>query len=106
MKDLFSALGEAGVVDFFPAPPPPTGSGVFLLKDGENLGMRLFFSDELGVADLARGEGALLLPGGTRSGWGGGVPMLRLLAGGVLDPDTGATTFRALGSRLDFERWR
>ena len=57
IKDLVSGAGEEGEDSF------PDGSGVFRLKEGENLGIRLFFSDPVfrfGVEDLVRGEGARL----------------------------------------------
>ena len=38
----------------------------------------------LGAGDLARGDGALLLPTGGVFGCGGGVPMFLLRGGGVL----------------------
>ena len=38
----------------------------------------------LGAGDLARGDGARLLPGAGLFGCGGGVPMSRLCGGGVL----------------------
>ena len=81
-------------------------STIFLLKDGENLGIKLFFSElefRFGVDDLVRGDGARLLPADWRLGWGGGVPMFRRTGGGVLVPDM-ATSFLLLGSRLDLDR--
>ena len=63
MRDLFSVMGELTFGDL-------EESRVFLCSPGENLGMRLFLSpavydeDITGAGDLARGEGARLLPTG------------------------------------------
>ena len=58
----------------------------------------------LGAGDLARGEGALLLPTGGVLGCGGGVPMLRLIGGGVLLWLCSKENLLGLPSRLDLDR--
>ena len=56
-----------------------------------------------GAGDLARGEGALLLPTGGVLGWGGGVPMFRLTGGGVRLRLGSSENLFGDGSRLDLD---
>ena len=56
-----------------------------------------------GAGDLARGEGARLLPTGGVLGWGGGVPMFRLTGGGVRLMLGSRENLFGDGSRLDLD---